>query len=345
MDLNSLKQLIESKKKELVKNERFLTPQIGDTRIVLLPGWNPQRPEVFWREFGGHFIKDSHGKTLGFYPCDDVIFKKPCPVCDALYKASQSTNDQDVLDLIKKARANTQYLVNVIIASDANNQQTSKEPQVMALTKTCFEQLINVIGSWGEKIFDPQNPQLITISRSGTGFETRYMVSIAPNTYPLTPDVLAKIHNLDEYVNQKTDAMMRKALMAISTVTGATPAIAPEATQTLLQAPAQASPVAQGGMAFEDLPTTGAPDPMPVQQTQQRYAPQAPAYQQPMQQPQPNPYGYQPQQVPPQPAQMPPQTPQWAGVQVGGVGNPPPLSAGAPSIGSNIDDLLQTVAG
>ena len=258
MDMAKLYAKINAKKKEFVKNEKPMTPKLGINKFVLLPGWNPQAPELFWREFGAHYIKDTSNKVAGFYPCDEVIYGRECPVCQALANASRMTNDDATLDLIKQARAGRQFLVNAILIGENGNN-----PVVFALSKTAFEQLMNVIGAWGQAIFDPANPQVIQIERTGTGFETRYNMTVTPEKFPLPADVMSKVKNLDDYVNQRTDAMAKKAVLGLAGLTG-----------TSLSMLGYHEPVQQKvnqQISYEDMPSTGAPEPVvqqaPVQQS------------------------------------------------------------------------------
>ena len=215
MNMTALMAKIASAKKEFVKNEKPVTPKIGENHIVLLPGWNAKERETFYREFGGHYIKVG-GKVAGFYPCDEIIYGKPCPVCERLAEVSRASNDDSVNQFVKDCRANRQYLVNAIVVGENNNQ-----PVVMALSKTVFEQLINVISGWGEAVFDEKNPQVIQITRTGTGFDTKYIVTVLPKKFALPEGTMDKVKNLDQYVDQRTETMLNKALMAIGSGSGA----------------------------------------------------------------------------------------------------------------------------
>lgn len=265
LNFDMLKAKIANKTKEFDKRERPVVPKPGDTSIVLMPGWKADAREVFWHEFGGHYIRSNDGKVSAFYPCDNAIYNKPCPICAMLRKASAMTTDQAVLDQIKQMNANTVYLVNAIVLGENNN-----EPVVFQLSKTAFEQLLNTIGSWAQAVFDEQNPQVLTIKRSGTGFDTKYLVSVSPEKFTLKPDTYSKLHNLDDYVNQRTDALMQKTANAISATLGvsmALPAPTVAAPAPAIQAPAMAQPVAPVAPAqvvepqiqHADLPATGTP--------------------------------------------------------------------------------------
>ena len=263
LNFEALKAKIANKTKEFDKRERPYTFKGGDTSIVLMPGWKPEAREVFWHEFGGHYIRGNDGKVTAFYPCDNAIYNKPCPICAMLRKASAMTTDQAVLDQIKQMNANTVYLVNAIVLGENNN-----EPQVCQFSKTAFEQLINTISAWMTAVFDEQNPQVLSVKRSGTGFDTKYLVSVAPEKFALKPDTYSKLHNLDDYVNQRTDTLMQKTANAISATLGVTmalPAPTVAAPTPAIQAPAMAQPAAPVAPAqvvepqiqHADLPATG----------------------------------------------------------------------------------------
>lgn len=266
MNIEALKAKIASKQKEFVKTEKPFTAKSGDTSIVLLQGWNPENREVFWHEFGGHYIRGNDGKVAAFYPCDNAIFNKPCPICAMLRKASSMTTDQATLDQIKQMNANTVYLVNAIVLGENNNQ-----PVVFQLSKSAFEQLLNTIGSWMSAVFDEKNPQVLCIKRTGTGFDTKYMVTVTPEKFTLPADTYNNVKNLDEYVNQRTDALMQKTANAISATLGVSMALpAPTATPMVTAAPtAQARPAQT--IAAEDIPSSGAyvaPEPVRVAEPQ-----------------------------------------------------------------------------
>lgn len=241
VDTTSLLAKLAQAKKELVRNERPVKPGMGTTDIVLLPGWNPAHREVFWREFGGHYIKQGN-KVLAFYPCDEVINNKPCPVCQKLAEAASMTTDDATLQLIREARSGREFLMNAIVVNSQN-----QNPVVFSLSKTAFEQMIDVITAWSTAVFDEKAPMIIRINRTGTGYDTRYTVTIVNQQYPLPPDVMSKVVDLDKYVDQKTDTLLQKSMNAIASFTGASPAL------TMAQPTPQALP-----NTF-DSPTDGTP--------------------------------------------------------------------------------------
>ena len=282
MNYANLMQRLQSAKKEFVKNEKPATMKIGRNNIVLLPGWKAEEPELFWREFGGHFIKQG-GKTVAYYPCDEIIYNKPCPVCERLAEVTRACNDDSVNQFVKDARANRQYLVNAIIVNENNN-----EPVVVSLSKTVFEALIDTIASWGSAVFDPKEPQIICINRQGTGFDTRYSVTITPEKFPLPNGIMSKIRNLDDYVNQSTNSALQKALNSIgsfgagaASLTAPVQTHAPQIAHTPSYAPQQVQPMAMAQPAQQAPMQYAQPIAQPVAQPVQPVMQQAAAQQAP----------------------------------------------------------------
>lgn len=279
MDMQSLMAKINEAKKSFVRNERPVKPKMGQTEIVLLPGWNPANRETFWREFGAHYIRNAQDKVVAYYPCEDVINHAPCPVCEKLAELSK-TNDEGLLEQIKKSRANREFLVNAIVLNDNNN-----EPVVMSFSTTAFEQLISHLAMWGQAVFDETNPQIISVMRTGTGYDTKYTVTITPNKFTLPAGTYAKMKDLDKYVDQKTDALLQKSLTALGAVTGASAVLTHQEQPALIDATTQVEDVkeAEPWAGSAPIQTWMAP-PTPVQTTQ---APQPVAPQPVMAQPQP----------------------------------------------------------
>ena len=271
VNFETLKQKLAQAKKELVRNEKPVKPSMGATDIVLLPGWNPERREIFWREFGGHYIKQGN-KVVAFYPCDDVIYNQPCPVCQKLAEAARLATDDATMQAIREARSGHEYLVNAIVLNTEN-----KNPVVFSLSKTAFEQLIDTISAWSEAVFDEKNPMVVRINRSGTGFDTRYTVTCINQHYPLDPSVMSKLIDLDKYVDQKTESALQKSVAAIASLTGA----------NMLSAPAQMQAPALPTADTFDSPEAGVAvsyvAPQPVQPVAQPVAPQPPIAAQPIQ--------------------------------------------------------------
>lgn len=216
-DIQKMYQKLDATKKTFVRNEKAFRFPAGNTDIVLLQGWNPNDRETFFREYGAHFIKQN-GKVVAFYPCDAIINNAPCPICQAITSARSMTNDDEVLKNLREASSNRSFLVNAIVLKSDN-----PNPQVVEFSKTAFEQLIESISAWGAKVFDTQSPMVLRITRSGTGFDTKYMVTVTPDQFNLPAGTMDNLVNLDDYVDQASDKLLNKAKMAL---TASVPALA-----------------------------------------------------------------------------------------------------------------------
>ncbi|WP_151708874.1 regulator [Acinetobacter brisouii] len=226
MQLDVTKLLATAKNKSNAIKSRADTYKLKDgaNRIVLLAGWRKGEENVFYHDFGTHFIKDSlesSAKPKATYLCLDKTYGRDCPVCEAIALMGQQATTDDQVELVKQCRANPQYLLNVLaLDSDAPN-----DPQVLSIGKIAFGAILDLLEEWGAAVFDPQNPQVITINREGKGFNTKYTVQVSPRKINMNAtEVYGKIHNLDEFVAQENEENMKRALNAVKGMMGSLPA-------------------------------------------------------------------------------------------------------------------------
>lgn len=232
MDASKLMAMMKDKKASMKKHERAQRPAPGKNRIVLLQGWRKEEPHVWFHEFGQHYIKNAANEIKAVYPCADATYGKPCAVCDGLAHAARMTKDDDTLNLLGEAKAGREILINaLVLEGDKPN-----DPQVYAIKRGVFGQIIELIEEWGVQVFQRE----LVITREGKGLNTKYSVQISPKEVTVNPSVLEKLNNLDEYVAQESEEQLQRALGALNAVSG------------LLPAPARTP--AAGGSA--DRPTT-----------------------------------------------------------------------------------------
>ncbi|MFT4064376.1 hypothetical protein [Paraburkholderia sp.] len=212
--------LMKSKKAALKPKEKTVKPRPGTNRIVVLPGWRKGEEQVFFHEWGQHFIKNAAGEIQAVIPCAEATFGKPCSACESLNRAMRVTEDDETVELLKGAKSKQGFVLNAL---DLDGP-TKDDPVIYELGKSAFTQLVDTIEEWGEKIFDAEKPQIIVIQRDGKGLNTKYTVQPSPKGYDLPAGTLSKLHNLDEYVAQENEEQTRRALSAISTVAGLLPA-------------------------------------------------------------------------------------------------------------------------
>ncbi len=219
MDTAKLMELMKNKKSALKQKAKTLKPNPGANRYVLLPGWRKGEEHVWFHDFGQHFIKNSAGEIQAVHVCTDKTYGNPCAICDGLAAAMRSTVDDDMQALLKEAAARQTYLFNVL-ALDTSESAT---PQILEVPKSVFTQFVELIEEWGANVFDPSEPQIVTVSRDGKGLNTKYSVQISPKKHAMPAGVFSKLNNLDEYVKQENEEQQRRALTAINRVAGLLP--------------------------------------------------------------------------------------------------------------------------
>ena len=220
-NFSKLQEMLKKKKAQLKSAGRTIKPKQGQNRYVLLPSWREGDDPQFWHDFASHYIKDAADQLQAVYVCANETFGRPCAICDGLTEVQRTkgVNDEEVAALVKEARASTKFLVNVL----ALDTDTPDTPQVLELGKLAFGGLVNVVEEWAEQVFDPTNPQIIIVERTGTGTnDTKYTVQPSAKRHALKGKPTPV--NLDEFVAQESDEMERKALNALRHVTsGAAP--------------------------------------------------------------------------------------------------------------------------
>jgi hypothetical protein len=107
------------------------------------------------------------------------------------------------------------------------------------LGKKAFEQLNLVVGEWAEQIFDPTNPQIVVVERTGTNqMDTSYSVQPSSGRHRMKPGI--KPIDMEEFVKQESEAAEKRALAALQQISK-TP---------LLAGPSKSASVDE----FEDVP-------------------------------------------------------------------------------------------
>lgn len=235
-----------SKQEAIKQRAKTVKPKDGVNRIVLLPGWRKGQEEIFFHDFGQHYVKNTAGELQAVYPCLDKTFNKPCPVCQAISQASQSVTDDEQIKALKDANSGQSFLLNVITLDGENKV----DPQIFEIRKTVFGQILDLMEDWGAAMFDPQEPIIIKVVREGKGLNTKYSVQPTMNKHPLDASILSRLNDLDEYVRQENEENMQRAIGAVKGVVGLLPAATPE-TKAIAAPSAEAIEVHETSRAAE----------------------------------------------------------------------------------------------
>lgn len=179
------------------------------------------------------------------YPCADKTYNRPCDVCNGIAAAMRNVHDDDSKKVLSEATSRGVYLLNVL----ALDTETPAEPQILEVSKSVFSAIIDAVGEWGSALFDPETPQIITVTRDGKGLNTKYSVQVSPKKVKVPVNTMSKLKDLDEYVKQEGEAQLQKALGAINSVAG----ILGAPTRSSAPAIARDTPRTAGGLDDVDL--------------------------------------------------------------------------------------------
>lgn len=222
--MSSLMDILRQKKNAMSRGKKTIKPNPGRNLYRILPGWRPVDAEgnqdpTFYHDFGQHYIKDTAGEMKAVYMCVDKTYGRPCAICDHVAKAIVASPDDAVTKALEQAKSGQRILLNVL---ELDGEQPDT-PQVLEVGTGIFGQILSLFEEWGEEMIDLSKGQNIVITREGSGLSTKYTTQVAAKSKPVNPSVMAKITNLDEFVAQESEEVARRALGAVSSVSGVLP--------------------------------------------------------------------------------------------------------------------------
>lgn len=193
-DLNRVKRSIGELHKRQAERG-FWRPKEGTSIVRLLPPWS--KDGAFSKEITTHYGIADHG-----VPCLKP-WNDECPAC-ALVDELRATNDRRDKEDARRMRASTRYISNVIVLKSATGEGDSGRGQIFAYGETIFGQIAEIIADpdWGD-VSDPKTGRCLAIVRKGSGqFDTEYQVIPRPKPYPLKPEAVKLIRDLDKFVEE-----------------------------------------------------------------------------------------------------------------------------------------------
>ena len=255
----------------------------GNTMLRVLPTWKPDG--LWYKEFSSHFVN----KEIGTVICPRFI-NQPCPLCDhgkSLHEVGQS-------ELAKSFRPTKKFLCNAFVLSDSGETTAKDGVKAVEFGVKVKRQLLNYDrnreSGWGD-ITSIEAGNNVTISRTGDGLGTEYIVTPFPQKTNVALDLHNQGINIQEFTMNDLDALINNAVKSYEELSGmveaitATPGFEPPAPAPAPQAPApqvampQAPPAPQ--MPAPPAPTqVTTPVPAPPQVPQ---VPQVPVVPQPVQ--------------------------------------------------------------
>lgn len=217
----SLLEKIAAKRKEIkAKTNRtdIIKPAPGKHKYRILPA---KEGDMFWADFGRHYVKNTEGKMAAVYVCVEQTFGKPCAICQEIARAGKQASDDNELKMLEESRCKrADVLLNVLHLSSAEKAGT---PQVMGISPTTFDKILAVFEEYqteGIDITSLSDGIDIVIERTGAGLNTEYTVMAAVKSKPVPVTVMDNITNLQEFVQQESEADLRKAVNAVNAIVG-----------------------------------------------------------------------------------------------------------------------------
>lgn len=218
MDVAKLLAGAKAKKDAIKSREKTLKPKPGQNNYVILGDWNQTRNEVFYREFGNHFVKDEKGDLKAVHLCMAKTYGQDCPVCNVIADAAHHVTDDGQIKALDEAKAKQTYLLNVLELDESGTKHDGN-PKILEVGYKIFSGILDLMEDWGEAIF--QDHQIITITREGTGKNTNYNVlPKGTKKAAVAADTLTRLNDLDDYVNQANEEKKRLAMNAVRAVVG-----------------------------------------------------------------------------------------------------------------------------
>lgn len=163
--------------------QNWFTPKAGTNKIRIMPEVGEMTVGSFFQEVGRHYIPsglDTDGNPkFNIVTCPAFTIGEPCPICetvDKLYRGGKADKQ-----LAGKLRVRKAYFMNVI---DRDNEDVG--PQVFSSGVTIFKAIVDAITDpdYGD-ITDEYDGLDVTITRNGTGMDTKYQVRFARVSTPL----------------------------------------------------------------------------------------------------------------------------------------------------------------
>jgi hypothetical protein len=167
----------------------FWKPKQGRNIVRILPGVG-EMDMFFWQDVGKHYIPGSRRS----YTCPSFTLGDPCPICEFVGELYDDGSDASKA-LAKDLRVRKQFWMNIVLRGKEDMGPLIYTPGV-----TVFRSISGMISDpdYGE-IYDPYEGVDVTISREGTGVDTKYEVRAKRRESPLHEDEDV----IDEWLDEK----------------------------------------------------------------------------------------------------------------------------------------------
>lgn len=194
----------------------------GVTTVRILPSWRKDGDKQFYHEFGQAFIKNMDKETLAVIGDRKMTFGEDDPIRNLINRAMGDAATDAQREHFKDMLASPRVLVNALVLDD--READPNVAQLVDFSETQFDTILEQVELAGitEEFLDLENGFNLKVSKSGTGFNTKYSFAFDRKPSVVNPAVLDTLIDIDAYVRSKfidTD----RAINALKSITQGTP--------------------------------------------------------------------------------------------------------------------------
>lgn len=223
--LDKVKQRREEFQTKKASQTRTYKFKPGKTVISILPLHGVK--DDFTKQYGMHYIKNRAGDFVAAIGDRQITYGEECPVREALMELrryASNVGDDELANQTNQSLAKPSNLVNVNVHRDPDGK-AEDVPQLCAFSDSLMEQIYSILEEYladdPSKLLRFDDRLALVIEREGTGLkDTRYKVYPAAKAVSVSPDILSKAVNIDEYIAGQFLDGAQKALAYVASVTG-----------------------------------------------------------------------------------------------------------------------------
>lgn len=194
----------------------------GVTTIRILPGWRKDDP-TFSHSFGQTFIKNMDKQTLAVIGDRRITYGEDDAVRTLIQRAMGDASTDAQREHYKDMLASSRELVNALVLDD--KEVDPKHSQLVDFSETQFDQILEQVELAGiaEEFLDLENGFNLKVSKTGTGFNTKYAFTFDRKPSTVDPSVLDTLIDIDAYIRSKFQDTERAVNALKSLTQGAAP--------------------------------------------------------------------------------------------------------------------------
>lgn len=175
----------------------------GITTLRILPGWRKDGDATFYHDFGQAFIKNMDKQTLAVIGDRSITYGEDDAIRSLIQKAKAEATTDAQREHYHEMLAKPRVLVNALVLTDKEVDPTV--PQLVDFSETQFDQILEQVELAGiaDDFLSLENGFNLKVSKSGTGFNTKYSFTFERNASKVDAAVLENLVDIDAFVRSK----------------------------------------------------------------------------------------------------------------------------------------------